>query len=397
MIHSIIVENFFSVADRQQMDFRVPDNAPDLACFRDSRAVPGQRLPLTIGVYGPNASGKTTVLRAVTATATFVKFSFVLPPKDFIPYFNPYARNDWWNRPTKIILEYDGQLGENGPCAVFRYELHIGHEPKKVGRDVSYESLSYAPKGKFRRLFERERQAFSFGPEFGISEGDPRVQSIRQNASVICTLAQLNHKLSNDFISSFPGQQSNIDGLDKPNGRLFHALSFYEQTPKYLQRLNRELSRLDLGLQEMKIQPGEIWPVATFKHTGLDCDIVLLQESAGTRHFIEIFPLLQFVLDNGGLAVIDELDTDIHPLLVPELFRWFYDQQRNPKAAQLLFTAHNPAILDELEKEQVYFSEKPGGKPTRIYGAREIKGLRREPSLMKKYLSGELGAVPHIG
>jgi len=106
---------------------------------------------------------------------------------------------------------------------------------------------------------------------------------------------------------------------------------------------------------------------------------------------------LQYVLDDGGLAVIDELDTDIHPLLVPELFRWFYDQQRNPQGAQLFFTAHNPAILNELEKEQVFFTEKPSGLPTKIYGARDIKGLRREPSLMKKYLSGELGAVPHIG
>jgi AAA15 family ATPase/GTPase len=117
----------------------------------------------------------------------------------------------------------------------------------------------------------------------------------------------------------------------------------------------------------------------------------------GTRRFIEIFPHLKYVLDFGGLAVIDALDTDIHPLLIPELFRWFYDHQRNPHGAQLLFTAHNPAILDELEKEQVFFSEKPAGKPTRIYGAADIKGLRREPSLMKKYLSGELGAVPHIG
>jgi len=40
---------------------------------------------------------------------------------------------------------------------------------------------------------------------------------------------------------------------------------------------------------------------------------------------------------------------------------------------------------------------KPSGKPARIYGAREIKELRREPSLMKEYLSGELGAVPHVG
>jgi hypothetical protein len=352
---------------------------------------------LIIGIYGPNASGKTTLLRAITTAAWFVQYSFTLPPNNAIPLFNPYAHNNWWNRPSRIIVEYDSQLAENAPAAVFRYELHIGHEPNKFGSEAIYESLSYAPKGKFRRLFERQRQDFSFGCEFGIANGDPRVQIIRPNASVISTLAQLNHKLSSDFILSLRGLQTNIFGLDKAQGGLNNALSYYTQHPDYLQRLNRELCRLDLGLEEMKIQPGNTGPVATFKHSGLDCDIVLAQESMGTRRFIEVFPLLQFVLDNGGVAVIDELDTDVHPLLIPEIFRWFYDAQRNPKGAQLLFTAHNPAILDELEKEQVYFSEKPGGNPTRIFGAREIKGLRREPSLMKKYLSGELGAVPHIG
>jgi hypothetical protein len=395
MIHSIVIENFFSVADRQELNFRVPENAPDLACFRDSRAVSGQRLPLIVGVYGPNASGKSTILRAITTAAWFMQNSFTLPPNNPIPLFNPYAHKNWWNCPSKIIIESDGWLGGTG--AVFRYDLQIGHEPKKFGSEVLYESMSYAPKGKFRRIFERHQQEFAFGREFGITNGDSRTQSIRPNASVISTLAQLNHKLSSEFISSLGRLQTNIVGLDKANGRLNNALSYYAQNPGYLKRLNRELSRLDLGLEEMKIHPGNNGPMATFKHFGLDCDIVLAQESMGTRRFIEVFPLLQFVLDCGGIAVIDELDTDIHPLLIPELFRWFYDTERNPQGAQLLFTAHNPAILDELEKEQVYFSEKPNGKPTRIYGAREIKGLRREPSLMKKYLSGELGAVPHVG
>jgi uncharacterized protein len=397
MLHKICIENFFSVADRQEMDFRVPGNAPDLGCFRDSQAVAGQRLPLVIGIYGPNASGKSTVLRALTATSTFVQHSFMLPVNNSVPLFNPFAQNDWMNRPTKIIVEYDGRLAENTPSAVFRYELHIGNETKKFANEVIHESLFYAPNGKFRRIFERHRQEFTFGREFDISNADTRILSIRSNASVISTLAQLNHKLSRDFSSSLQALQTNIVGLDKANGILSNILSFYAQNPEYHKRLNRELSRLDLGLEEMKLYPGTPGPIAMFKHFGLDSEIVLGQESAGTRRFIETFPVLQFVLDHGGLAVIDELDTDIHPLLVPEIFRWFYDEERNANGAQLLFTAHNPAILDELEKEQVFFSEKPSGKATRIYGARDIKGLRRQPSLMKKYLSGELGAVPHIG
>jgi uncharacterized protein len=377
------------------LDFTVPANAPDLICFRDSKSVVGLRLPLVIGIYGPNASGKSTVLRAITATSTFVQHSFNLPPSNQIPFFNPYAQRNWMNRPTKIAIESDGELG--GTPGLFRYELHIENKREKFALEVIYESMSYAPRGKFRKLFERNHQTFHFGREFGITDTDPRLQGIRPNASVISTLAQLNHKLSSDFISSLQRLQTNIAGLDRNNGLLPNVLSFYAQHPDLLQRLNQELSRLDLGLEEMKIHPGNSGPVAMFKHFGLDSAIVLAQESAGTRRFIEIFPLLQFVLDNGGLAVIDEFDTDIHPLLVPEIFGWFYDKQRNPNGAQLLFTAHNPAILDELQKEQVFFSEKPAGKSTNIYGAREIKGLRREPSLMKKYLSGELGAVPHIG
>ena len=48
----------------------------------------------------------------------------------------------------------------------------------------------------------------------------------------------------------------------------------------------------------------------------------------------------------------------MHPLLMPEIFRWFSDTTRNPLGAQLFFTAHNPALLDELEKEQIFLTEK---------------------------------------
>lgn len=401
MIHKISIENFYSVADKQEMDFRVPANAPDLGCFRGSRAVPSQRLPLVIGIYGPNASGKSTILRAITTTAWFIRHSFALPSNGTMPFFNPYARQDWQNRHGVIVIEYDGQLAKDTPTVVFKYELHIRRSLLRIGRnEVYYESLSHAPHGKFRMLFERQQQQFSFGPEFGITKSDTRLQSIPPDASLVSTLAQLNHKSSSDYLQAMGSLQTNMALPDRSNGnsgRLRSALSRYVKNPDYLQRLNCELSRLDLGLEGMKIEQNEMGSEATLKHFGLDRSIEISEESSGTQRFIAIFPLLQYVLGNGGLAVIDELDADIHPLLIPELFRWFYDKERNPKGAQLLFTAHNPAILDQLEKEQVYFSEKPSGQPTRIYGAREIKGLRREPSLMKKYLSGELGAVPHIG
>ena len=49
------------------------------------------------------------------------------------------------------------------------------------------------------------------------------------------------------------------------------------------------------------------------------------------------------------------------------------------------------------KKSRSSLRKKNSGKPSIVYGAKDIKGLRREPSLMKKYLAGELGAVPRIG
>ncbi len=397
MIHRIAVENFFSIAERQEMELKVPANSPALPCFRGSRANSDQRLPVTVGIFGPNASGKSTALRAIVSAASFARLSFKLDPAAQILSFNPYAHQSWWNLPTKISVDFDSQLAPEGKVSVFRYELHIQNSAERFANSVAYEAMYFAPEGKFRMLFERKMQEFTFGREFGILKNDPRLHGIRPNASVISTLAQLNHKVSTDLIASSQGLQSNIIGVAKAEGHMPNVLGYYLQRPDHLAKLNQELSRLDLGLEEMRVLAGTNGPTAEFSHLGLGCNMVLALESDGTKRFIETFPLLQFALDTGGIAIIDELDTEIHPFLIPELFRWFYSLERNPKGAQLLFTAHNPAILDELEKEQVYLTEKPSGKPTRIYCASDIQGLRRQPSLMKKYMSGELGAVPRIG
>lgn len=398
MLYKIIIENFFSIADRQELTFEVPANAPDLACFKLSRSNQKTRLPVVTGFFGSNASGKSTILRAVVSAAIFALSSF-----DWVDqinnFFQPYRQKAWWGKPTKITIEFDSQLSANHPSAIFRYDLHIAHQANDFGNKVIlYEALSYAPKRKFRCLFEREGQKFHFGREFDIpNANDPRTQSIRPNASVISTLAKLNHPLSSYLSQLIGALQTNIIGFYKVQQSGNQFLSIYVNDKNCLERLNKELRRLDIGLESMTVEQGGQGPFAKFQHAGLDGFIFLDEESAGTKRFVEIFPRIHYALETGGIVIIDEIDTDLHPLLLPELFRWFSDPQRNLYGAQLLFTAHNPALLDDLEKEQVFLTEKLSGQSTHVYCARDIKGLRREPSLMKKYLAGELGAVPHVG
>jgi len=398
MIHKVVIQNFFSIADQQEIILKVPAHTPDLPCFQSSRAISEERLPKVIGFFGPNASGKSTILRALAAAVEFAHVSVNFDLEAQIPSFQPYMRKDWWDKPIKLVIDFDGRLNAGEPSFLFRYELHItAHEHTRRGKEVSYESLSYAPKGKLRRIFERIRQAVKVSSEFEIKDNDPRLQSVRPNASVISTLGQLNHRLSMSLIADIKTIQTNIIALDKAQLNPNRMLAYYAENTNCLKDLNRELRRFDVGLEEMLLEQDSQGWFAKFKHSGLDRFIFMDEESSGTRRLIDIFPRLHYVLETGGIAIIDEIDADLHPLLLPELFRWFNDSGRNQKSAQLFFTAHNPPLLDELEKEQIFFTQKLTGKPTQVYRASDIKGLRRTPSLMNKYLSGELGAIPHIG
>lgn len=387
MLHKISVENFFCIADRQELTFAVPGNAPNLPNFRTPLSNNNTRLPVVVGLFGPNASGKSTVLKAIVSSVIFARNSFGWESTGM--NFQAFRQRDWLTKPTKISIDFDSKLGD-GQLAMFRYELHITHETLE-DKKVAYEALSYAPNGRHRVLFERTDNKFKFGSEFDISDkDDPRVVSIRPNASVISTLVQFNHPIANSIHKELTMQISGFHRSD-------NILEWYYKDNNLLQSLICELRRFDIGIESVSIEKGPQGLFAKFKHVGLDDFIFMHEQSEGTKRFIDIFPRLYYTLGIGSIAIIDEIDVHFHPLILPELFGWFNNPERNPKNAQLLFTAQNPVLLDDLEKEQVFFTEKPCSKSTIVYGAKDIGGLRRSPSLMKKYLSGELGAVPHFG
>ena len=164
-----------------------------------------------------------------------------------------------------------------------------------------------------------------------------------------------------------------------------------------MEALNREIGRIDLGIKRMHIQQHPNGPMAYFDHEGLQQPMPWQLESHGTRTFVKYFPLLHMALDTGGVAVIDEIDISIHPLVLPEIVRWFHDEKRNPKKAQLWITCHAASLLEELLKEEVFFCEKDSQGRGSVYGLQDIQDVRRTDNRYRKYLSGAYGAVPQIG
>jgi AAA15 family ATPase/GTPase len=208
---------------------------------------------------------------------------------------------------------------------------------------------------------------------------------VRANASLISTLAQFDHAPSL-FLQRLAGSILTNIFIEKVDIAEANAIRFYADNPKMLEALNREIERIDLGIKNMSIDSVNGGPVARFEHEGLAHLMPMHLESHGTRQFVRIFPFLMQTLSTGGVAVIDELDLAIHPLVLPEILRWFHDPERNPHKAQLWMSCHNVSLLDDLVKEEIFFCEKDSRGRTRVYGLQDIQSVRRTDNYYQKYL-----------
>ena len=122
------------------------------------------------------------------------------------------------------------------------------------------------------------------------------------------------------------------------------------------------------------------------------------EESDGTRRFLAILGECFRDAEKGRVMIVDELESSLHPLLVREILSLFASFEfAGTRCAQLLFTTHNPLLLDQslLRRDQIWFTEKDREGGTRLYPLTDFKP-RKDEALVKGYLSGRYGGVPFI-
>ena len=401
MIHTFSVSNYGSIREEVTLDLRIPRTAPDLACFRQSAAKPDVRLPTVAVLMGPNGSGKTTLLRALVDLARMVS-----SPTDSIQLLPFLSDCTKWGR-TRFSLEGEGDfLAPNETPQRFRYELEVGRLPAEDGTEsrlfVSHEALVHFPKGRRRRLLERPSPGtpISVSRDFGLTARDDRLKGVEPNRSAIATLSLVNVPVATRFAAFLRDSvlgASNILGTETFTPETSTVIGWLEASRGARQWAQAQVQRSDLGIEDMGIVDGFGGEYIRFSHRGLDAPIVLGYESKGTRQLIHLLPMIKFALDVTGLAVLDEIDGDLHVDMVAEVLSWFRSRESNPRNAQLLMTSHHVGLLDDLEKEEVFIVEKDDSGATRVHGAQDVRGLRRDIRLYPKYRAGVLGGIPRFG
>ncbi len=121
------------------------------------------------------------------------------------------------------------------------------------------------------------------------------------------------------------------------------------------------------------------------------------EESAGTRRFFSLIGPWTDILDNGYTAFVDEIETSLHPILVKELLKILLCSKNNPKGAQVVFTTHNPVLLDGalMRRDKIWFTEKSPAGATHLYPLTDYQ-TRKDEALGKGYLAGRYGAIPFM-
>jgi len=96
--------------------------------------------------------------------------------------------------------------------------------------------------------------------------------------------------------------------------------------------------------------------------------------------------------------LFDEIDASLHPRLSARLIEIFQDPATNPRGAQLIFTTHDTSLLNSLNRDEVWLTEKGESGETTLTALAEFGGdkVRRSLNLEKAYLQGRFGAVPEL-
>ena len=380
--------------------------------LQTASAAPERVLPVA-GVFGANASGKSTILKAMADMRAVVLGSFRQGTRDTAIHRHPFLLDtECEGSPSEFRVE----LILNGVWWQYGFEI----DNKRVFREFAY----HYPRGRQALVFEREGEVLTFGSAFR-SIGKAIRPLLRENALLLSIIGAIEDER---IAPLFDWWRSNMLIVTSDNRAIRAA--FTARLIKVDDSRDRVLELLraaDLGLTDAEVvkpdadvleklrtavrlirdeETGDdeivIEDVVQLSHRSKDGTIALdpVFESIGTQVWVGLIGPVLDALGRGGVLLVDELDASLHPLLVRRLVELFQSPRTNPRCAQLIFNAHDIALLEEhqpyeLGRDQIWLAEKGDDGASRIFSLADYRA-RRDESIGRRYMRGRYGAIPRL-
>lgn len=414
MLIEFSVSNYRSFRDRQTLSMAA---TPRLSKTRNlfTSSTNSERLPDLLkvaAIYGPNASGKSSLIRAMGIVGRLLAIPSgsngePLPVSPF--------RFDRTLKDAPSVFEY------NFIQAGLRYRFVLGLTSQRIFQ----EQLVAYPRGKETLLYDRHFDADGEHYVFGKTlEGGKEVHCAwrRLTSPKMLFLAQAVMNSSEELSqlrAPFSWFQTGLLVVDQNNtmGLSTASIRFLQMVSDYKNDLRDFLSALDIPVSSIELNSHESVSIQrngkltlkdflaaaqkdklTLTHTSAsgDADFDFSEESCGTKNLIG-FWLPWFMMNQAGgsgVLCVDELDSSLHPEIVADLIGKHLDSGLD---TQLIFTTHDTHLMNEkiLRRDQFWIAERDAHGATSLFTVHDFVG-RESEDVEKRYFEGRYRGLPLI-
>jgi len=398
MIIKFSVQNFGSIKDEQTLSFEA-DKSEHL---EDYYIIPvnGLRL-LKLGlIYGANASGKTTILKALNflreiATAPKEKKTETF---DFSPFlFDPETPN----QNTKLSIEfiqnsvrysYEVELNKK---AIVSEKLDF-YSPNKANvykrttnQETQFAEIVFGSKIKTDKIFEKTLESNTLWNNTvlgGFLKTNIELKELKDATDwfwkyltpLFMSQTRLESVFSKLINDSNINKKSIIQILQKADFNISNILLKKENE-------SEGISSYDIILEH------------TIDNNKYQLPFDL--ESEGTQKYYSLAGVLYLILTSSRILPIDELESSLHPDLFTHFLLSFLI---NSKKSQLIATTHNREILnnkDLFRNDAIWIADKSENCATELYSLADFDTsvIRDTSNIYNAYKIGKLGGIPNLG
>ena len=319
-----------------------------------------------ISFVGINASGKTTILKAI---------SFVMK------MLNNESIN---NIQSRTILD---DLDDNQQVTITTY-FYDGHDVNKLETSIGKEVSDVDGSEKFiirdEKLWSKDgtkvktkKSLFDFTEVDLREKRNKNEQYLMDDVSII--VAENKKKNMSLFI---------CDMLEWTDHNILNVLGRFPK--ELLTFLDPSIEYLECSLKDKKVD-------IRLKFYGKEEIMInstrVLENylSSGTIKGLGVFMSATFSFIEGGYLIIDEIENHFNREIVATLIRFFMDEKVNKNGATILFSTHYSELLDEFDRnDSVYIVRNKEG-----IGVENLSNILKRNDIKKSevYDSGYLGGT----
>lgn len=410
MLIEFSVSNFRSFREKQTLSMVASPRLGKKQNVFDPK-VEGDDLPKLLkvaAIYGPNASGKSNLVKALNVVSKLLSVS---PGENLKIPVQPF-------RFDSALLDkpsfFETHFIEDG----LRFQYIFSATSERIFE----ETLTCYPKGKETLLYSR-----TFHPNSGESyifgetlEGGKIVHNAWKRLTgpktLFLTQAVLN---SSDELQQLKApynwfrEASLCISQDGMSTWSVLSRSLVMRNSKYREHLQRFLQQVDVPITNITFEENStgdtprsdyedyIRMVEEDAKTKLthstslgDAEFDFSEESGGTQNLMGFWiPWVRLKSAvGGGVVIVDELDSSLHPKIVESLVQQHLAGNIN---SQLIFTTHDTHLMNTklLRRDQFWVTERDTNGATQMFSIHDFQG-RDSEDIEKRYYEGRYRGLP---